>query len=71
MACRSAFNIDIFFARYNAPHCYSSWVVGRLMNGKSGPYNIGVQSHVNILWSKKAIVVIALAKPKNTTTTLE
>ena len=37
MACRSAFNIDIFLAQYNAPHCYSSWVVRRLMNGNSGP----------------------------------
>ena len=37
--------------QYNAPRCYSSWVVRRLVNGKSGPSNVGVLSHVNIFRS--------------------
>ena len=37
--------------QYNGPRCYSSWVVRRLVNGKSGPSNVGVLSHVNIFRS--------------------
>ena len=37
--------------QYNGPRCYSSWVVRRLVNGKSGPSNVGVPSHVNIFRS--------------------